>query len=108
MIKLSISPEAGDDLSEIKEYITHELANPTAGINTVAMITKQIRTLREFPDLGAPLSSTIDIDTDYRFLVCGNYTAFYRHVNDVVYVNRILYNRRNFMKILFGAVEPSP
>ena len=52
--------------------------------------------------MGAPLSSIVDIETDYRFLVCGNYTAFYRYDEKFVYVIRVLYSRRDFMKILFG------
>ena len=43
--------------------------------------------------------------TQFRYLVCGNYTAFYRAEPDAVYVVRILYGRRDFMRILFG--EPT-
>jgi len=39
--------------------------------------------------------------TDYRFLVCGNYLAFYRYKDATVYVDRILYGRRDYLKILF-------
>jgi plasmid stabilization system protein ParE len=52
--------------------------------------------------LGTKLSSLIDIATDYRFLVCGNYIAFYRIDGNDVYVIRILYGRRDYVKILFG------
>lgn len=90
---------------EISKYITEELDNPTAAANIIARITKRIRELSEFPELGPPLDSIINIQTDYRFLVCGHYTAFYRHDGDGVYVYRVLYGRRDFMKILFG--EPS-
>ena len=31
-----------------------------------------------FPEIGAPLSSIISLEVPYRFLVCGNYTAFSR------------------------------
>lgn len=102
MAEVQLSPEAIKDLQQTKEYIIEELCNEQAAINTVAKITKRIRILAAFPESGAPLSSVIDMETDYRFLVCGNYTAFYRLENDVVYIVRILYGRRNFVQVLFG------
>jgi addiction module RelE/StbE family toxin len=102
MASLKISPKAQKDMLEIKEYISEELGNQKAATDVLFEITKRIRTLIEFPLLGASLSSIIDIETGYRFLVCGQYTAFYRYENDIVYLDRVLYGRREFMKILFG------
>lgn len=102
MAEIKFSPEAINDLQQTKAYIAEELCNEQAAVNTVAKIIKQIRMLADFPDSGAPLSSVIDMDTDYRFLVCGNYTVFYRVENGAVFVVRILYGRRNFVQILFG------
>ena len=67
MARLQISPEVKNDLLEIKEYIMNDLDNPSAATNTVAKITKSIRTLISFPDKGTPLSSKVDIPNDYRF-----------------------------------------
>jgi toxin ParE1/3/4 len=104
MASIKISPRAQKDLLEIKEYISEELCNPTAANNVLSIITKRIRELTEFPLMGAPLSSIIDFETGYRFLVCGQYTAFYRYEGDTVYVDRVLYGRRDFMRILFGDI----
>jgi len=104
MASLKISPQAQKDMLEIKEYISEELCNSTAATNVLSIITRRIRKLAEFPLIGAPLSSVINIETGYRFLVCGQYTAFYRYENDTVYVDRVLYGRRDFMRILFGDV----
>ncbi len=41
MYKLKISPEARDDLSEIKGYISQELCNPLAAVNLVSKILKK-------------------------------------------------------------------
>lgn len=100
MSELQISPKAQKDLQEIKTYITDELDNPVAAQNTVVKITKAIRRLIDYPNSGAPLSSIIDIKTEYRFLVCENYLAFYRYDDGTVFVTRILYGRRNYMRIL--------
>lgn len=103
MADISFSPEAVSDLQQTKAYIADELCNEQAAVHTIAKITGRIRELAMFPEMGAPLSSIVDFATDYRFLVCGNYMAFYRFENQTVYVIRILYGRRDFMRTLFGA-----
>ena len=107
MAQIHISPEALNDLTKIKKYITMEIDNPTAALNVISKITKAIRGLDQFPDIGAPLLSIIDLPTDYRFLVMGNYLSFYRHEGDAVYVVRVLYGKRDYLKILFGEVVES-
>ena len=102
MAKLLISPEAKQDLLEIKEYISNELDSPIAAKNVTDKIIKQISTLSDFPKIGTMLSSIIDMETGYRFLVCGSYTAFYRYIDNTVFVDRILYGKRDFMRILFN------
>ena len=102
MAKINFTPNALEDLKEIKQYITDELCSVESAINTVGKITKRIRQLVDFPESGAPLSSIINLDVPYRFLVCGNYTAFYKVDNEEVHIIRVLYARRNFMQILFG------
>ena len=102
MNRLSISPDAKKDLEAIKAYICKELENPIAAVNVVSRITKSLKNLKDMPGAGAPLSSKVSFDTDYRFLVCGNYLAFYRYENKTVYVDRILYGRRDYVKILFS------
>ena len=101
MAKLLISPEAKQDLLEIKEYISNELDSPIAARNVTDKIIKQISTLSDFPKIGTMLSSIINMETGYRFLVCGSYTAFYRYIDNTVFVDRILYGKRDFMRILF-------
>ncbi|MCQ2010963.1 type II toxin-antitoxin system RelE/ParE family toxin [Sporolactobacillus sp. STSJ-5] len=99
---ISISPMAQVDLKEIKKYIESELENSEAAINTITKITKSIHRLSEFPDSGALLSSKASIQIDCRFLIVGSYFVFYRHERDHIYVLRVLYGRRDYMKILFG------
>ena len=105
MYKIVFSPAAVDDLLKTKKYITEELGSEQSAINTVAKITEKIGQLSEIPFSGPSLSSIINIETSYRFLVCGNYTAFYRLVDNEVQIIRVLYGRRNFMQILFGEMS---
>lgn len=102
MNKIHLSHEAQSDLGEIKRYISKELENPSAGINTVKKITQAIRILQTYAEAGALLSSIADVDDTYRFLVSGNYLIFYRVSEHDVYVDRILYGRRDYLRILFG------
>ena len=105
MYKVSFSPEAVDDLKGIKQYIKDELCNEQAAKNTVAKILKKVKMLSDFPESGSSLSAIIGFDTDYRYLVCDNYIAFYRIENKNVLIVRILYGRRNYMQILFGDIS---
>ena len=102
MSEINFSPDALEDIKEIKAYITDELCNEQSAINTVKKIMKRIRQLENFPKMGSPLSSIVNIHVPYRFLVCGNYITFYKIENNEIYIIRILYGRRNFMQILFG------
>ena len=102
MSNIHYTPEAENDLAGIKEYIAEQLENPAAAENTVRKIAKRIRKLEQFPELGTPLSSVINAVTDYRFLVCANYLAFYLIEENDVYIIRVLYGRRNYAAILFG------
>lgn len=102
MNNVYLSEEAKTDLTEIKAYIERELLNPSAALNTVSRITKSLRILQDHAQAGAPLSSIADIESDYRFIVSGNYISFYRVYSSEIYIDRILYARRNYMRILFG------
>ena len=42
------------------------------------------------------------LESDYRFIVSGNYISFYRAYDSEVFIDRILYARRDYMRILFG------
>lgn len=104
MAKIMYSPEALHDLENIGDYISENLKNPIATLNTVNTIQDKIDKLADFPYLGSRLSAIyddIDVD-DYRFLVCLNYLVFYRVKGNGVHVDRIIYGRLNYITLLFG------
>ena len=104
MIKISLSAEAERDLIQIKSYITDELETPAAANRILAGIIKRIRILSKFPELGPSLETIVSFQSGYRFLVCGNYLAFYLYEQNVVLVDRVLYGKRDFVKVLFGGL----
>lgn len=61
--------------------------------------------MESFPEIGAPLASVAEVDSEYRFLVTGNYLTFYRVRGSDVYVDRILYGRRDYLRVLFGDTQ---
>ena len=102
MADIKFSSDAILDLQEIQKYITNELCNEQAANDTIAKILKSIRVLEDFPESGSPLKAVVNINTDYRSVLSEKYRTFYRYENGTVFIIRILYGYRNFMKILFG------
>ena len=88
-------------MDEIWDYIITDLQNPIAATNVVDGIMDTIDQLEDFAESGAPLSSIANVETDYRFLASGNHLIFYRTSGNEVYVDRVLYGRRDFLRILF-------
>lgn len=101
MNDLHLSPDAQDDLSEIKAYIAEDLENPQVAISTVAKITKTVRVLRDHAYIGTPLSSISNVSSDYRYLVSGSYMVFYRIAGTDIFIDRVLYGRSDYRNILF-------
>lgn len=102
MAKVQLSPSAEKDLREIRAYIAQESGEEVIAARQISLITANLRLLREQPQMGSPLTAIIGMVTDYRYLVCGSYYAFYKHSQDTVYIIRILHCARDFMRILFG------
>lgn len=71
--------------------------------NVIHKIFDSIETLMEFPEIGARLSNLTDVMTEHRFLVIDKYLAFYRFIDQTVYIDRILSFRQNYLRILFNA-----
>ena len=105
MSKVSYSPKAKQDLQDIKEYYAQDLKNTQASVKVLKAITERIRTLEDFPKSGRKLSAVIDIETDYRFIGCSGYLAFYRIADGNVFVVRIIHGRRDYIAALFGRAE---
>lgn len=98
---INYSPEAIRDLDEIWEYIAFEFCNVDAAERIVSRIMDTVERLENFAYTGAMLSSIVDIKSDYRYLVCGDYMAFYRVSEKNIYIDRVLYGKRNYLKVLF-------
>lgn len=103
--KIHYTEESRRDLDEIWDYIVLELQNPSAAERIVGRIMDDVDRLEDYAEIGAPLSSIADVDSDYRFLVTESYLTFYRVYGSDVYVDRVLYGRRDYLRILFGNTQ---
>ena len=101
MFEVKVSPQAAEDLLEIKNYIENELQNPIAAKNTVLKIIETYESLSKSPGSGIPVERYVSFHTDYRFVLANNYSIFYRVEEKTVKIIRILYSRRDFIRILF-------
>ena len=101
MAKVFFTPLARQDLTEAGDYIAHRRHNRPAARNLIRKIQAAVKTLEQFPHSGTPLDAP-DVQVLYRYLVCGNYMVFYHISGEAVWIDRILYGRRDYLAILFG------
>jgi toxin ParE1/3/4 len=105
MNKIELTPKAVEDLQEIKSYITDTLQNPQAAVNTVQKIIDCYEQLADQCKIGTQLETVIHLPNKYRFLVSGNYLIFYTIDASSVKIVRILYGKRDYVKVLFSNTE---
>lgn len=95
------SPKAFNDLEEIRNFIIFETDNLEQADRLVIHIMNTIDCLENFSKIGKLLSNVIDIECEYRFLVCDNYKIFYWTNDNNIYIDRILHTKRDYLRILF-------
>lgn len=97
---LFYSPLAKQDLDEIFDYIAYELENPSSASETVNAILDAAESLEGFPFIGSPVKGLPFSTDEYRFLGARNYLIFYRVTDSRIFIDRILYNRRDYLPLL--------
>ena len=101
MFTVKITPQAAEDLLEIKNYIENELQNPIAAHNTIKTILETYENLYTLAETGILVERYVPFPTDYKFVLANNYSIIYRIDDDIVRVIRIMYSKRDFARILF-------
>ena len=107
--KLHYTLGARRDTDEIWDYIARDLQNRPAADRVIDAILSEAERLMTFPELGTPLSAVTEIrdGADYRYLTSGSYMIFYRAVGTDVYIDRVLYGGRDYLRVLgLRAEEP--
>ena len=101
MAEIHYSPTALNDLDEIWTYISQNLCNPIAAQNTINGIMDVVDMLSDQPEMGVPLYFLSGLNSGYRYVIHGNYMAFYRTNRTDVYIDRVLYGKSDYMRVLF-------
>lgn len=99
---VTYSTDAIRDLDEIWDYIANVLKNPVAAGNIVAGILDKSDLLEEQPEIGTRLFFDNTLDSGYRYVIYNNYLAFYRVSDSTVYIDRVIYGKCDYMKLLFN------
>jgi toxin ParE1/3/4 len=86
------------DMKEIYEYIA--AYNHSAAMSFLCNVDRAISHLAEFPDIGAVPKHPKVAKRGYRMLIVDKYLIFYIVVGDVVQIHRVIYDKRNYVKLL--------
>jgi len=97
--QIKYSPKALLDLKQV--FLEVYQASKDEGITNkyINEILDKINAISSFPESGSPLNYK-ELFTGYRFVVHKSYIAFYRYEDNTIFVDRILYIKRDYFSIL--------
>ena len=100
--EVDVSGPAENDLRDIVKYISSELSSPITAIKMMETIEEALAKLSVMPHSHPKVRDERLSKMGYRMLITKNYIAFFT-VNEnkkVVDIERILYGRRDWARIL--------
>lgn len=103
--KIKYTPAAVDDMDEIFSFISQDSVSTAE--NMLEKLNHQISALADFLHIGSVLSDeeyTL-VQRGYRFIIVHPYLVFYRIIDNIVIIHRILHGRRDYLRELFGSLE---
>ncbi len=102
MYKLIITRLADSDLTEIVDYISTKLLNPSAALDFLDEVESQYGYLQSNPRLFSVCLDPRLAEKEYRKVVVGNYLILFRIDEEAesVYILRVVYHRRNYIDLL--------
>lgn len=100
-MKLVFSPDAINDILETKKYISKVLKNPAAAKRIAKMLNRSCKLLKDRPLMGMSVEEKTGHQSDFRYLICENWLAFYKVEDDQITVVRVLDGRTDYVRVLF-------
>lgn len=97
---IQYSKESKEDLLGIKQYIKYDLQEPEIAQKLISKIRNEINNLKYNPKIYEVIDDELLKKIGIRKLVVDNYIIFYRVKNDSIDIVRIMYGRRNWIKLL--------
>ena len=105
MMELKYTPKAKEDLQNVKCSALAHCGSEEIAVKVLREITKTVRNLAVFPYMGIELVKTTGVLTDYRSLFCRHNYIFYRIEGNRILIIRILNEKQDYMRVLFGIKE---
>ena len=95
MLNLEWRPRAQLDRESIAIFIGVECGSPQSALKTIRDIDAAIERVRAFPDSGGHFEMESLDHRDYRTVIAGKYTVYYRYDDTTLTVYRIIHQRRD-------------
>lgn len=99
---VKITPYAKEQMTQIRDYISHQLLNPDAAKNLILKIRKETSQLRQFPERIRTIDEQPWGYQGVRKIIVNNFYVYFwideEHLE--VYVTAVAYARRNQEKVL--------
>lgn len=97
MMKLRINPVVAEDLKKIKGYIAED--NEEMAVKTIQEIYVLFEKIQQFPHIGTDLAKRVSFQTDYKYVVCGNYVVLYKIGKECVELYRVVNRYQDITQI---------
>lgn len=68
-------------------------------VKTIQVIYAQIENIQQFLYMGAGLAKRVSFQTDYKYVICGNYVVLYKIGKEYVEIYRIVNRYQDLTKI---------
>ncbi len=100
MYKIEITERAEHDLFEIFDYISSVIKEPKTAVEQLQRIRDAIYSLEIFPKRHELIKFEMLQYAELRKLIIDNYLVFYKIQNDIVYIVRVLYAKREWQGLV--------
>ena len=97
---IEYSKDSRQDLMDIKRYIKYNLQEPTIANNLITKIRKEIDKLANDPEIYPIVDDVYIKKLEIRKIIVDNYIVFYRVQNNIVEIVRVIYGKRNWIRLL--------
>ncbi|MCL2638510.1 MAG: type II toxin-antitoxin system RelE/ParE family toxin [Oscillospiraceae bacterium] len=106
--KIDVSKPAENDLRGIISYISTNLCEPEIAVKTSHIIEKSIKELEHMPQKYPLVADDLLAAEGFRKFIIKNYIVFFTidELEKTVNVERVLYARRDWVKIISSTSKP--
>ena len=98
--EIEYSKDSMQDLVEMKQYIKFKLQEPEIAQKIIRKIREEINNLRNNPKRYATIDNKKIERLEIRKIIVKNYIVFYRIKGYKIQIVRVMYGRRDWIKLL--------